>query len=89
VVDLQCFNDYELARNIALMPIPVLTGIGHTRDETVADYVAWQSFKTPSELAKFIVDKAFSYDSKIDYLGKMILHRSESIIKMEISKIRV
>lgn len=86
VVDLQCFNDYELARNIALMPIPVLTGIGHTRDETVADYVAWQSFKTPSELAKFIVDKAFSYDSKIDYFGKMILHRSESIIKMEISK---
>ncbi len=74
-VDLSCFNDYELARNIALMPIPVLTGIGHTRDETVADCVACRSFKTPSEVAKFILDGVLDFDLKIDYLRKMILHR--------------
>uniref|UniRef100_A0A7C4AK77 Exodeoxyribonuclease 7 large subunit n=1 Tax=Thermodesulfovibrio aggregans TaxID=86166 RepID=A0A7C4AK77_9BACT len=74
-VDLSCFNDYELARKIALMPIPVLTGIGHTRDETVADCVACRSFKTPSEVAKFILDGVLDFDLKIDYLRKMILHR--------------
>lgn len=82
-VDLQCFDDYELAKTIAIMPIPVLTGIGHTRDETVADYVACRSFKTPSELAKFMIDKALDYESRVEHLRKMIFHRVESIIKLE------
>jgi exodeoxyribonuclease VII large subunit len=82
-VDLQCFNEYELAKNIALLPIPVLTGIGHTRDETVADIVAFRSFKTPSEVAKFILDRAFDFENKIEQLRQSIYHHIESFMKLE------
>lgn len=86
VVDLQCFDEYEIAKKIAMMPLPVLTGIGHTRDKTVADHVAHSSFKTPSEVAKFILEKALSFDSQIESLKKLIANKVKSIINIEISK---
>lgn len=86
-VDLSCFNDYELARTIALMPMPVLTGIGHTRDETVADFVAWRSFKTPSEVAKFILERVLDFDLRIEHLRKMLLHRIDSSLSTQRQRI--
>jgi len=86
VADLAIFNDYELAKTMALMPIPVFTGIGHTRDETVADFVASRSFKTPSEVAKFIVERAADFNSKIETLRQKILHKVESFLSFEISR---
>ncbi len=50
VNDLAWLNDYELARFICLSPVPVLTGIGHERDNTVLDEVAHQRFDTPSKV---------------------------------------
>jgi len=87
-VDLHCFNDYELAKKIALMPIPVFTGIGHTRDETVVDYVSSKSFKTPSELAKFIIDRAFDFYSQIENLSKRIYSRVEVMLKLEAERVK-
>ena len=40
VSELSCFDSYNLAYNIANFPLPVITGIGHERDDTVADVVA-------------------------------------------------
>ena len=56
VSDLSGFERYELAANIAQFPLPVLTGIGHERDETVADRVAHSAFKTPTAVAAFLID---------------------------------
>lgn len=53
--DLMCFDDYDLAANIAQFPIPVLTGIGHERDDSVADMVAYRRLKTPTAVAQFII----------------------------------
>lgn len=50
VNDLAWLNDYELARHICLSPVPVLTGIGHERDNTILDEVAHQRFDTPSKV---------------------------------------
>ncbi len=50
VNDLAWLNDYELARCICELGIPVLTGIGHERDSTVLDEVANQRFDTPSKV---------------------------------------
>lgn len=86
VADLACFNEYELAKVMALMPIPIFTGIGHTRDETVADFVAARSFKTPSEVAKFIIDRAVEFDSRIEQLRKSIIHKAEGLLKFEVSR---
>lgn len=53
--DLDSFDTYELARAISLFPLPVLTGIGHERDQTVADIVAHTSLKTPTAVAEFMI----------------------------------
>ncbi len=52
--DLRCFDDYELAVNIAQFPLPVITGIGHEQDFHIADMVAHTSVKTPTAVAAFI-----------------------------------
>lgn len=54
--DLDSFDAYGLAKLIAAAPLPVLTGIGHERDETVADLVANTSLKTPTAVAEFIIN---------------------------------
>lgn len=54
--DLSDFDSYPLAAAIAQFPLPVLVGIGHDRDETVLDYVANQSIKTPTAVAAFLID---------------------------------
>ena len=54
--DLSGFDTLELAENIANFPIPVITGIGHERDETVIDFIARVSVKTPTAVAAFLID---------------------------------
>lgn len=50
VNDLAWLNDYELARTLCTLEIPVLTGIGHERDSTILDEVAHTRFDTPSKV---------------------------------------
>lgn len=61
--DLMYFDDYNLARRIAHMNnfIPVLTGIGHEKDETLPDFVAWRRFPTPTAVAKEISNQLKNY----------------------------
>jgi len=54
--DLDSFDAYGLAKLIAAAPLPVLTGIGHERDQTIADMVANTSLKTPTAVAEFIIN---------------------------------
>ncbi len=55
VSELSCFDTYELANNCAQFPLPVITGIGHRRDESVLDMVAHTSAKTPTAAAELLV----------------------------------
>ena len=54
--DLSCFDRYLLAAHCAQFPLPILTGIGHQRDETVLDLVAYESLKTPTAVAEYLID---------------------------------
>jgi exodeoxyribonuclease VII large subunit len=54
--DLHCFNSYWLTSHICQFPLPVLTGIGHEQDETIADLVAHTRLKTPTAVAEFLID---------------------------------
>lgn len=65
VLDLACFDDYEMARAIALCPIPVFTAIGHERDHHVADMVANAYVKTPTALADLFIDATAAEDEQI------------------------
>lgn len=56
-MDLSDFDSYPLAAYVAQFPLPVITGIGHERDETVLDYVAHTHLKTPTAVAAFLVSR--------------------------------
>ncbi|MDO4949854.1 MAG: exodeoxyribonuclease VII large subunit [Bacteroidales bacterium] len=53
--DLSGFDSYNLATNVAQFPLPIITGIGHERDDTVIDFVAHTRVKTPTAAAELMV----------------------------------
>lgn len=55
VSELSCFDTYDLANNCAQFPLPIITGIGHQRDESVLDMVAHTRAKTPTAAAELLV----------------------------------
>lgn len=70
--DLSDFDSYLLASCIAQFPIPVITGIGHERDETVLDYVAHTRVKTPTAAAAFLIEHQAQEAALLDDLYRRI-----------------
>lgn len=60
-VGLSSFNNYELSRTIAEFPIPVLSGIGHSTNETVSELVSYKYAITPTELADFLIQQFHNF----------------------------
>ncbi len=58
--DLSCFNSYRLCSYVAQFPLPVVTGIGHDKDVSVADMVAHTPLKTPTAVAAWLIDRMAS-----------------------------
>ena len=81
--DLSDFDDYQLASAIAQFPIPVVTGIGHERDETVLDYVAHTRVKTPTAAAAFIISHQAQEAALLDDLYQRITHAARQRIVNE------
>lgn len=71
-MDLVCFDDYELAVNIAQFPLPVITGIGHDHDYHIADMVAHTWLKTPTAVADFFVDIFMQQEQYLMHLFQRI-----------------
>jgi exodeoxyribonuclease VII large subunit len=78
--DLNCFDDYELAYFITQFPLPILTGIGHERDDTVTDIVAHTKLKTPTAVAEFLIEKVADFDNQIDEYGMLVTNLAEQYI---------
>lgn len=64
--DLAAFDDEALARAVAGLGVPVLTGVGHETDTSVADEVAWQRHVTPTACAAWLVDRAQRWCARRD-----------------------
>ena len=71
-LDLDCFDDYQLALKIANFPLPVLTGIGHERDETIADLVAHTRLKTPTAVAEFILSSFREFEENLALVAQRL-----------------
>ena len=67
-MDLVCYDDYELAVNVAQFPIPVLTAIGHDHDYHIIDQVAHTYLKTPTALADWLADRFAGEEWRLDAL---------------------
>ena len=87
VSELSCFDSYNLAYNIANFPLPVITGIGHERDDTVVDVVAHTKVKTPTAAAEFIINRAFDSASDLENLTRRMIDSISD--RMNSEKIRI
>lgn len=79
-VGLSCFNDYELCKTIATFPIPVITGIGHSTNFTVAEMVAYHNGITPTDTAMFIIQKFENFQSQLSEFQKTICQLAENFL---------
>lgn len=80
VADLNGFETYLLAANVAQFPLPVLTGIGHERDDTVIDVVAHTRLKTPTAVAQFLIDAMRAELDMVDDLSERLLSAFNSLL---------
>lgn len=72
--DLSAFDSYMLATNCAQFPLPIITGIGHERDETVLDIVAHTRAKTPTAVAEFLIER-------MEYSAAYLLNIEDKIVR--------
>jgi exodeoxyribonuclease VII large subunit len=79
-MDLNVFNDYEIAKTIALSKLPVITGIGHESDEVVADLVAHHNEITPTAVAKFLYERIGIFASEMNTAFDAIITRIMEIV---------
>ena len=76
--DLSCFNSYRLCSYVAQFPLPVVTGIGHDKDTSVADMVAHTPLKTPTAVAAWLTERMARLEG---WLVDAAMHLSELAVK--------
>lgn len=86
-VGLSSYNHYELAATIARFPIPVLTGIGHSTNETVSEMVAYQNAITPTELADFLIQRFHRFAEPVNQARATIMRKAEQLLAQERDKL--
>ena len=86
--DMSGFDTLLLAENVANFPLPVITGIGHERDECVIDLVAHTQMKTPTAVAAFLVDRLSRIADRIDDFEATIVGSVRQLIKIETMRLQ-
>lgn len=79
-IGLSCYNNYALCREIALFPIPVITGIGHATNETAAEMTAYKNAITPSKLAEVFIQKFHDFSVPLEEFRRSIVEKSKLIL---------
>lgn len=85
--DLSGFDTLRLGENVANFPLPVITGIGHDRDESILDMVAWHHVKTPTAAADFLVDNLVKVLTRLDNAATRIANSLTNRLQSE--KLRI
>lgn len=83
VIDLSCFDDFEFNFNLAQSTLPIITGIGHERDESVSDLVAHTALKTPTAVAQFIIENNLQFLAEIEEIESDILVIAQNTLMAE------
>ncbi|MBC7903759.1 MAG: exodeoxyribonuclease VII large subunit [Gemmatimonadaceae bacterium] len=77
--DFLLFDNYGIGQAIAKFPLPVITGIGHQKNETIADLMAHTPLKTPTKVAEFIIAHNKAFEERIRNIQKNILIKSQQL----------
>lgn len=87
-LDLDCFDEYRLAAAIANFPLPIFTGIGHERDETITDLVAHTRLKTPTAVAEFLLSGFREFEENLAMLLQRLDRSTRQQLREEETKIQ-
>lgn len=88
--DLSGFDTLTLAENVANFPLPIITGIGHDRDESVLDMISFKRVKTPTAAAAFLVDHLADVYARVQNAQETIINcvrRQIQVEKMRLSQL--
>jgi exodeoxyribonuclease VII large subunit len=83
VTDLAAWDGYRVSSHIAQFPLPVLTGIGHDKDRSVADMVAFLELKTPTAVAVWLAERMAGVVRLVDDLGARISTAANGLLERE------
>lgn len=81
-VGLSCYNDYDLCRAIATFPLPVLTGIGHSTNMTVAEMIAFRNAITPTELGEFFIQSFHNFSVPLKDAVKTLKQQTRNLLRV-------
>ena len=81
--ELSCFDTYDLANNCAQFPLPIITGIGHQRDESVLDIVAHTRAKTPTAAAELLIHAMLEQGAFLDSAMQEVMSAARAYIDAE------
>lgn len=81
-VGLSCYNNYDLCKAIATFPLPILTGIGHSTNMTVAELVAFRNAITPTELADLLLQTFHDFSVPVQEARKALRTYSNRLLEL-------
>ena len=81
--DLNSFDSYLLAANCAQFPLPIITGIGHERDDTILDMVAHTRMKTPTAVAEFLIGQMDKAAGEVEELQQDVCSLATEILSRQ------
>lgn len=81
--DLNSFDSYLLAANCAQFPLPIITGIGHERDDTILDMVAHTRMKTPTAVAEFLIGRMDAAAMELEGLQQNVSELTTGILQKQ------
>ena len=86
--DLVAFDNYNLALHCAQFPLPIISGIGHQRDESVVDLVAHTRVKTPTAAAEFLVARINDFEKNIDEMAQNVDFSVREVVHDELLRLQ-
>ena len=86
--DLSGFDTLNLAENVANFPLPIITGIGHERDESILDMVSFQRMKTPTAAAAYLIDHLASTLMRVENAQAAIIDGVKKALEVEKMRIQ-
>ena len=87
--ELSCFDTYELATNVAQFPLPIFTGIGHERDESILDCVAHTRFKTPTAVAAYLITRQQEEAELLEQFSQRLTRAATTCLKDEAHRLQM
>ena len=79
-LDLNVFDSYELAYQVSQFPLPVITGLGHTRDVSVLDMIVYGALKTPTAAAEFIINVNREFELRLNNLATKLINAARDFV---------